>query len=49
MEAKFAQVANDMERTICYASKALSTSQKKHSATRRELFDILTFTRHFRH
>ena len=38
-----------MEKVICYASKALSKSQTKYSATRREFLAIVTFTRHFRH
>ena len=37
------------ERAICYASKSLSKSQTKCSATRRELLAFVTFTRHFRH
>ena len=44
-----AQVQDGMEKAICYASKALSKSQTRYSATRRDLFAIVTFTRHFRH
>ena len=36
------------ERSVCYASKSLSKSQTKYSATRRELLALVTFTRHFR-
>ena len=49
MGAVVAQVQDGMEKVICYASKALSKSQTKFSATRRELLAIVTFTRHFRH
>ena len=49
MGAVLAQVQDGMEKAICYASKALSKSQTKYSATRRELLAIVTFTRHFRH
>ena len=49
MGAVLAQVQDDLEKAICYASKALSKSQTKYSATRRELLAIVTFTRHFRH
>ena len=49
MGAVLAQVQNGMEKAICYASKALSNSETKYSATRRELRAIVTFTRHFRH
>ena len=47
--AVLAQVQDDKERAICYASKSLSRSQTKYSATRRELLALVTFTRHFRH
>ena len=49
MGAVLAQVQDGKERAICYASKSLSKSQTKHSATRRELLALVTFTRHFRH
>ena len=49
MGAVLAQVQDGMKRAICYASKALSKSQTKYSATRRELLAIVNFTRHFRH
>ena len=49
MGAVLAQVQDGMEKAICYASKALSKSQTKDSATPRELFAFVTFTRHFRH
>ena len=47
--AVLAQVQDGKERAICYASKSLSKSQTKYSATRRELLALVTFTRHFRH
>ena len=49
MGAVLAQVQDGKERAICYASKSLSKSQTKYSATRRELLALVTFTRHFRH
>ena len=49
MGAVLAQVQDGMEKTIGYASKALSKSQTKYSATRREFLAIVTFTRHFHH
>ena len=49
MGAVLAQEQNGLERAVCYASKALSKTQSKYSATRRELLAIVTFTRHFRH
>ena len=47
--AVLAQVQDGKERSICYASKSLSKSQTKYSATRRHLLALVTFTRHFRH
>ena len=44
-----AQVQDGQERAICYASKSLSKSQTKYSATRREVLALVTFTRHFHH
>ena len=49
MGAVLAQVQDGKERPICYASKSLSKSQTKYSATCRELLALVTFTRHFRH
>ena len=49
MGAVLAQVQDGKERAICYASKSLSKSQTKYSATRRKLLSLVTFTRHFRH
>ena len=49
MGAVLAQGQDGKERAICYASKSLSKSQTKYSATRRELLALVTFTRHFRH
>ena len=37
------------KRAFCYASRSLSKSQTKYSATRRELLALVTFTRRFRH
>ena len=49
MGAVLAQEQDGLEKAICYASKALSTTQSKYSATRRELLAVVTFTRHFRY
>ena len=49
MGAVVAQVQDGTERAICYATRALSKSQTKNSATRHELLTLVTFTRHFRH
>ena len=49
MGAVLAQEQDGLERAICYASKALSKTQSKYSATRRELLAIVTSTHHFRH
>ena len=49
MEAVLAQKQDGMERDFSYASKALSKSQTRYSATRCELLAIVIFTRHFRH
>ena len=49
MGAVLAQAQDGKERAICYASRSLSKSQTKYSATRRELLALVTFTRHFRH
>ena len=49
MGALLAQVQDGKERAICNASRSLSKSQTKYSATRRELFALTTFTRQFRH
>ena len=49
MGAVLAQVQDGKVRAICYASKSLSKSQTKYSATRRELLALVIFTRHFRH
>ena len=49
MGAILAQEQDGLERAICYASKVLSQTQSKDSATRREPLAIVTFIRHFRH
>ena len=49
MGAVLPQVQDGRERAFCYASRSHSKSQTKYSATRRELFALVTFTRHFRH
>ena len=49
MGAVLAQVQHGKERAICYASRSLSKSQTKYSATRRELLAVVPFTRRFRH
>ena len=47
--AVLAQVQNDLERVICYASKCLNKAQSRHSTTKRELLAIVNYTRHFKH
>ena len=49
MGTVLAQMQDGKERAICYASRSLSKSQTKYSATRQELIALVTFTRHFRH
>ena len=49
MGAVLAQVQDGKERAICYASRSLSKSQTKFSATRCELLALVTFTRQLRH
>ena len=49
MGAVLAQVQDEKERASCYPSKAYSKSQTNHSATKRELLAIVTFTRYFKH
>ena len=49
MGVVLAQVQDGKERAVCYASKSLSKSQTKYSATRCELLSLVTFARHFRH
>ena len=48
MGALLAQMQDGKERAICSASRSLSKSQTKYSATR-EVLAFVTFTRHFRH
>ena len=49
MGAVLAQVQNDHERVICYASNALNKAQSRYSTTKRELLAIVTYTKHFKH
>ena len=49
MGAVLAKMQDGKARAICYASRSLSKSQTKYSATRRELLALVTLTRHFRH
>ena len=49
MGAVLAQVQDGKERANCYASKSLSKSHTKYSATGHKLLALVTFTRHFRH
>ena len=49
MGAVLAQMQDGKVRAIYYASKSLSKSPTKYSATRLELLALVTFTRHFRH
>ena len=47
--AELSQIQNGVERTISYASKVLTPTQRKYCATRKELLAIVCFSRHFRH
>ena len=47
--AVLAQVQNDLERVICYASKSLNKAQSRYSTTKRKLLAIVNYTRHFKH
>ena len=49
MGAGLAQMHDEKERAICYASKEFSKFQTNYSATKRELLAFVTFTRHFKH
>ena len=49
MGAVLARVQDGKQQAICFSSKAFSKSQTNYSATKRELFSIVTFTRHFKH
>ena len=49
MGAVLSQVQDGQERAICYASKAFSKAQTIYSATKRERFAVVNFTRHFKH
>ena len=49
MGAVLAQVHDGKKRVFCSASRSLSKSQTKYSATRRELLALVAFRRHFRH
>ena len=47
--AVLAQVQNDLERVICYASKSLNKAQSRYSTTQREILAIVIYTRLFNH
>lgn len=47
--AELSQIQNGIERTICFASKIMTATQRKYCTTRKELLAIVTFTRQFRH
>lgn len=47
--AELSQVQNGVEKTISYASRVLTPTQRKYCTTRKELLAIVCFTRHFRH
>ena len=49
MSAVLAQLQDGEERAGCYASKSLSKSQTKYSATRCNLLALVSFARHHRH
>lgn len=46
--AELSQIQNDKVVTICYASKVLTSAQRKYCTTRKELLAIVAFTRQFR-
>ena len=43
------QVQDGQERVIAYASKTLSSTQRRYCTTYRELLAVVTFVKHFRH
>jgi len=47
--AELSQIQDGMEKTISYASKVLTSTQRKYCTTRKELLSIVCFTRQFRH
>ena len=49
MGAVLSQVQDGQERAVSYASKAFSKTQTSYSPKKRELLDVVNFTRLFRH
>ena len=47
--AVLSKVQDDLERVICYSSKALNKAQSRYSTTKRELFAVVSYTKHFKH
>ena len=46
--AVLTQQQEGIDRVVSYASKTLNKSQKNYSATKKELFDVVHFTNHFK-
>ena len=46
--AVLSQVIDGKERVVAYASKALSKSERRYCVTRKELYAVVTFIKHFR-
>lgn len=47
--AALSQIQNGQERVVAYASKVLSKTERRYCVTRKELFAVVTFIKHFRH
>ena len=47
--AVLSQVQDGKERVVAYGSSVLSTAQRNYCVTRRELLEIVVFTKHFIH
>ena len=48
IEANFTRKQGTEDRVVAYASKSLSKIQRNYSATKRELFEIVHSTQHFK-
>lgn len=47
--AALSQIQNGQERVVAYASKVVSKTERRYCVTRKELFAVVTFIKHFRH
>lgn len=47
--AALSQIQNGQERVVAYASKVFSKTERRYCVTRKELFAVVTFIKHFRH